>query len=139
MQLRGRGGPQARWGSVGDSQCEHLGVPPHLWVGDPFPGSQLPVRHSLHVPESFFIPGQQLSPSSSWAPGTHPLLGEGLGVTPEPSAASGGGRAVQTEFKSAVHGVLWELEAWHVQSGSAFAVFLWVSSEDGDDWEFLAP
>lgn len=45
----------------------------------------------------------------------------------------GGGRAVQTEFRSAIHWVLWELEAWCVQSGSAFAVFLWVSSEGGDD------
>lgn len=58
---------------MGGSQCELMGVPPHLRVGAPYPGSLLPVRHSLHVPESSSLanschhqaPGLQLFMGSS--------------------------------------------------------------------------
>lgn len=38
---------------MGGSQCEPTGVTPQLGVGGArYPGSQLPVHHSLHIPES---------------------------------------------------------------------------------------
>lgn len=79
---------------MGGSQCEPTGVTPQLGVGGArYPGSQLPVHHSLHTP--VFIPGQSLSPFGSGYSGgglgTCLLPGEGVGVTRETSAAWGEG------------------------------------------------
>lgn len=117
-------GGRKHHGGVCGSQCEHMGVPPHLCVGAWFLDSSclsvtVSMSQSLHPWPSSVIIEPLLFRGSS---GTHLLLGEGVGMTQELLAAWGWRTIQNSDLLS--HWVLLVVAAWSAPSGSAFAVFL---------------